>query len=449
LEGLFFADNDGSYALSQKTIQPGAYLILAGNSAANALVGFGEVLAINSFPTLTIEDEAKIKDAQGRIIFEVAYNKSFYQSDAKDDGGYSIELINPEATCFDASNWIASNSNIGGTPGTQNSVYDITPDTIAPLVSSISVESEQQLKVIFNESMDISSVDISAFSLSNGLQIANFQMLDIFATEILINLSTQINRGIVNTLTVTGVRDCEGNTISTTSLDFYLGDEPSFQELIITEIMANPSPSQGLPNVEYLELYNTTDRIISVAGLILSDGTSATTLNSFNLDPNQYLILTPNNDKAEMEAYGNVLGVNNWPSLNTNGDEVSLYLGGQEIHTVNYDLSWYRTTSKSSGGFSLELIDTNYPCVEQPNWNSTVASIGGTPGTINSVNASNPDLVGPSLIDAVALSTTQLKLTFNERLSKALIDVNNFTVSQNIIVESVNISASGKEVTIQ
>jgi hypothetical protein len=449
LEGLFFADNDGSYSLSQKTIQPGAYLILAGNSAANALVGYGQVLAINSFPTLTIEDEAKIKDAQGNIIFEVAYNKSFYQSDAKDDGGYSIELINPEAICFDNSNWIASNSNIGGTPGTQNSVYDITPDTSAPLVSSISVETEQQLKIIFNESMDAASLVTSAFSLSNGLQAANIQILEVFATEILINLSTQITRGIVNVLTVSGVRDCEGNIISTTSLNFYLGDEPGFQELIITEIMANPSPSQGLPNVEYLELYNTTNRIISLAGLILSDGTSATTLNSFNLNPNQYLILTPNNDKAKMEPFGNALGVNSWPSLNTNGDEVSLYLGGQEIHAVNYDLSWYRTTSKSSGGFSLEMIDINYPCVEQPNWNATIASVGGTPGATNSVNASNPDLVGPSLIDAVALSTTQLKLTFDEKLSKASIGVSNFTVSQNITVESVNISASGKEVTIQ
>jgi hypothetical protein len=448
LEGLFFADNDGSYALSQKTIQPDAYLILAGNSAANALVGYGQVLAINSFPTLTIEDEARIKDAQGNIIFEVAYNKSFYQSDAKDDGGYSIELINPEATCFDASNWMASNSSVGGTPGTQNSVYDITPDTSAPLVSSISVESEQQLKIVFNESMDATSLTPSAFSISNGLQVANIQILDVFATEMLINLSTQITRGIVNVLTVSGVKDCEGNSISTSSSDFYLGDEPGFQELIITEIMANPSPPQGLPNVEYLELYNTTNRIISLAGLILSDGTSATTLNSFNLNPNQYLILTPNNDKVQMEPYGDVLGVNSWPSLNTNGDEVSLYSGSQEIHTVNYDLSWYRTTSKSSGGFSLELIDINYPCVEQPNWNATTASVGGTPGAVNSVNASNPDLIGPSLIDAVALSTTQLKLTFDEKLSEASVEPNNFTLSQSVSVQAVNLSSNGKEVIV-
>ncbi|PIQ48913.1 MAG: hypothetical protein COW03_07525 [Cytophagales bacterium CG12_big_fil_rev_8_21_14_0_65_40_12] len=448
LEGLFFADNDGSYKLSQRTIAPDAYLILAGNSAANALVGYGEVLAINSFPTLTIEDEARIKDAQGNIVFEVAYDKSFYQSDAKDDGGYSIELINPEATCFDNSNWTASNSNVGGTPGTQNSVYDITPDTNAPLVSSISVESEQQLKLIFNESMDATSVVASAFSFSNGLQVANLQILDVFAKEILINLSTQITRGIVNTLTVAGVRDCEGNIISTTNLDFYMGDEPGFQELIITEIMANPSPSQGLPNVEYLELYNTSNRIISVSGLILSDGTSATTLSSYNIYPNQYLILAPNNDKVEMEAYGDVLGVNNWPSLNTNGDEVSLYSGSQEIHTVIYDLSWYRTTAKSAGGFSLELIDINYPCVGQPNWNASSASIGGTPGAFNSVNASNPDLIGPSLIDAVALNSTQLKLTFDEKLSRASVESNNFTINQGITVQSVNLSVDGKEVII-
>lgn len=443
LEGLFFADNESSHKLSKRTINPQAYLILGGNSANAALAGYGSVMAINSFPTLTIEDQAKLIDAQGNVIFEVSFDKSFYRSDAKDDGGYSIELINPEAICFDKSNWMASNSTIGGTPGIRNSVFDDTPDTTAPLVSSLILSSDQQLKIVFNESMDLSTMLASAFSTSNNLQVANIQVLDVFATEVLINLSSQITRGIVHTLAINGLKDCEGNQIANTSLDFYLGDKPGFQDLIITEIMANPSPSQGLPNAEYIELYNTTNRIISVAGILLSDGNSTTTLSSFNINPNQFLILTSAGDKSLLEPYGNVLGVISWPSLNTSGDNVSLFLESQEIHSVNYNQSWYRSTSKASGGYSLEMIDTNYPCVEQANWNATNAAIGGSPGAVNSVNGSNPDLNGPSIISAVVVDPRNLKIQFSEKVLVGSIVPANFSISGGIAIADVSLDEDG------
>lgn len=448
LENLFFGDNDGSYKLTNKNMLPETYLILAGNSAAIALAVYGDVLAVNSFPTLTIEDEVKLKDANGNVIFEVAYDRRFYQSDIKDDGGYSMELINPLATCFDNSNWVASISLNGGTPGVQNSVFDTTPDSTAPLVVSLTAESETQLKVTFNEAMNTAGILSSAFDLSNGLSISDIEILDDFGQEVLINLSSTFGRGTVHSITLSGLSDCEGNVISTITKNFSLGAIPSFQELIITEIMANPAPSQGLPVVEYLEVFNATTKIISLAGLSLSDGSSTTTLGSFNLNPFEYLILTASSDKAELEPYGNVLGVTNWPSLNTSGDKVSLKLGSQIIHSVDYSTAWYRSSTKANGGFSLELIDLSYACVEQPNWKASEASVGGTPGAQNSVNGVNPDLVGPELVEAVALNTNQIQLVFNEKLAVSSLLKNNISISDGVSVSSINVAPDFKSVTL-
>ncbi|MFT7269468.1 MAG: hypothetical protein ACI905_001686 [Roseivirga sp.] len=253
---------------------------------------------------------------------------------------------------------------------------------------------------------------------------------------------------MINTLSISALKDCEGNTMANIDLDFYLGAQPGYHDLIITEIMANPSPSQGLPTVEYLEVYNTTNKIISVAGILLSDGTSTTILSSFNVYPNQFLLLTSTGDKAQMDQYGDVLGVSSWPSLNTTGDRVSLYLDDQEVHTVNYSQSWYRSNNKASGGFSLEMIDRNYPCVEQPNWNATNASIGGTPGAVSSVNGNNPDLIGPSLLSAVVLSPTRLKVTFDEKMSASTVLANHFTISGGIDVGGVVSEADSKSIIL-
>ncbi|MGW8122552.1 Ig-like domain-containing protein [Roseivirga echinicomitans] len=448
LEDVFFGDNDGSYKLTKWNLLPKAYLILSGNSAATALATYGDVLAVNSFPTLTIEDEAKLKDANGNIIFEVAYDRSFYQSDTKDKGGYSMELINPLATCFDNSNWTASNSANGGTPGVQNSVYDTTPDTTAPLVVSLTAESETQLKITFNEAMNTASMLNSAFNLSDGLSITAIEILGTFGKEVRLNLTAPFERGKVYSITLSGLSDCEGNVISSVMRNFSLGAAPSFQELIFTEIMANPAPSQGLPVVEYLEVFNASSKIIALAGLTLSDGVSSTTLGNFNLNPSEYLILVANSDKGELAPYGNVLGVNSWPSLNTSGDNVSLKMGNQIIHSVDYSSAWYRSTVKASGGYSLELIDLSYACVEQANWKATEASVGGTPGARNSVDGVNPDLIGPELVKAVALNTNQIHLEFNEKLASSSLLKSNISISGGISVSNITVGTDLKSATL-
>ncbi len=446
--GLQLSDDNGTVTLGEFNLYPQAYLILTSNSGQSELASYGDVLGINSFPTFTIDDLVIIRDESNNLIFQVDYDRSYYQDDTRDDGGYSIEMINTQASCYDAANWTASLNVNGGTPGIQNSVYDVTPDTSAPSLVSLSIISQTQLRATFNESMDVSSLVAGNMSFTGSLVISSVDIEDTFGTSILINLSSAFSRGISYTLTLSGLADCSGNALGTTNQNFYLGDIPGFQEIIISEIMADPSPTQGLPEVEYLELYNNSSRILSIGGVNLADATGSTTLPEFSLQPGAYLILVPFGQSSSFTSFGDVLEVPNWRNLNSSGDNLVLSLSGSIVHEVFYTDDWYRSTQKSQGGYSLEMIDLNAPCVEELNWNASENSNGGTPGSQNSVNASNPDIVGPSLSGAIATSTTEIELTFDEKIETSGLTTGNFNISPLITVSSLSIGTTKRTVTL-
>jgi lamin tail-like protein/Big-like domain-containing protein/flagellar hook capping protein FlgD len=448
IEGIILSDDNGSVTLSAYDLYPDSYLILTSNNALSELEIYGNILGTNSFPTFTITDRVKLETSIQELIFEVSYDKSFYHDETKDDGGYSMEMINLEATCFDDANWTASSNISGGTPGTQNSVYDISSDIQAPSLLAVEVITNQQIKITFNESMDVSTIIKQNVFLSGGLIISDLEILDPFGLEVLINLSAPIDRGTEYSLNLIGLSDCSGNSLPTNNESFYLGASPSFHELIITEIMARPSPVQGLPEVEYLEIYNTSNKIISLGGISLSDLTGSTTLPEKSINPGSYIILAPFSVGSLMNTYGEVLPVPSWISLNSTGDNITMSLDENLIFEVFYTDEWYRSSQKSNGGFSLEIIDRNYPCYEELNWIASENSNGGTPGAVNSVDGSNPDIVGPSLSEAIAISDNQIQLTFDEKLYIDNIGLANFTIAPALNINSVTIETAKRSVIL-
>jgi hypothetical protein len=445
LDGLTLSDLTATTNLPNVTFGAGEYLVLTANSNTDEFTGIN-VAGVSGFPSLnTSGDSLAIADASDNLIFDVIYSQDFYRDEAKEDGGFSLEMINPEATCFDDANWTATNNTSGGTPGLQNSVFDNTPDTTAPELAEINVISDQQLSVTFNESMDVGSIAASDFTISGGVAVADIEVQDEFGTQVLINLTTAFERGVEFILTVADLNDCAGNAITEVSEVFFLGGIPTANEIIITEIMADPAPSQGLPEVEYIEILNVSGRILSLQGISLSDRTSSTLLPAANIAPGAYAILTTNSGAAQLT---DAIGVSGFPSLNTSGDDIMIGEGIGEIFSVSYTDDWYRDSNKASGGFSLEMIDTAFPCQEANNWIASTSNTGGTPGSVNSVADSNPDLVGPRLVQAVALTDQTVLLTYDERLEINSLTINSFSISNGINVTNFTVSSSKKAITL-
>lgn len=199
--------------------------------------------------------------------------------------------------------------------------------------------------------------------------------------------------------------------------------------------MANPSPSQGLPEVKYIELCNTSPYSFNLNGWFISDGKNAAVIKSdFLLDPDSIVIIGSSGAMSSLSKFGRTIAVTNFPTLRINEDLIMLYsVEHILIHAVQYNRSWYANEVKSVGGWSLEMIDTKNPCSGAVNWKASNNNKGGTPGSRNSIAATNADIVTPNLLYAYSPDETHIALIFDEPLdSSKATDHNNYTMSAGI-----------------
>ena len=187
-------------------------------------------------------------------------------------------------------------------------------------------------------------------------------------------------------------------------------------DIVIDEIMAHPSPPQGLPNAEWLELRNRTDHPINLQRWqLMKQGVSATITKDVSLLPDSVIILCSVSASAQLLAFGKCIGLSSFPSLGNEEDQLALVSAeGATIHAVSYNLHWYHNEVKKEGGWSIEMIDPGNPCGGMDNWRASENDSGGTPGRLNSVNAPNPDELPPKLIRGYASDSNQVMLIFNE-----------------------------------
>ncbi len=190
------------------------------------------------------------------------------------------------------------------------------------------------------------------------------------------------------------------------------------QSVLITEIFPDPAPIIGLPGSEFIELTNVSSTTIDLLNWKISDGSSTARISSsFLLKPDSSVIICPSSSIINWEPFGRTIGVSSCPSLNNDGDFLILYSpDGKLVHALSYSIEWYKNDVKALGGWTLEMIDKNNPCTGFDNWTASVDPFGGTPGKINSVNASNPDEEAPQLLRTWYVDSVSLIVLFNESL---------------------------------
>jgi hypothetical protein len=189
-------------------------------------------------------------------------------------------------------------------------------------------------------------------------------------------------------------------------------------EVVIDEIMADPTPQLSLPSNEWIELRNVSTSPVNLQNWRIGDATGQSgPLPNFVLQPDSFVIVCTGSAVAAMQSYGRVISVTSFPSLDNDGDQLFLKSNsGLTIHAVSYSLLWYQNAVKSDGGWTLEMIDTKNPCTGISNWKASTDTRGGSPGIKNSVDAVNNDQSGPSIKNAYALDNLNIIVVFNEPL---------------------------------
>ena len=413
-------------------IEPDSFLIVVHSSDVEVFNQYGAVIGLPGF-SLNNEGEIILRNKQGSFIHALSYTNEWYQDETKEDGGWSLEQINPLDPCIGQQNWKASINENGGTPGIQNSV-------IEPLVSSLEIISVQaisdhSLEIRFSHFMDSMSLsNTSAYEVNQGIGFPeNILIQELYFNVVILEFANNFQENHSYLLTIVDtLHNCVGANIDMYSgYNFIIPLPGQPFDIVINEIMADPDPPLGLPEYEYIELFNTTSSYLRMNNWKLTIGTSEKPLPDIILEPEEYIIITDDEVVALFGMFGRSFG---FSGLGLTNSGTSVQLTNEDnilISSVNYRDNWYLDTEKEDGGWSLEQIDPTNPCPGKENWKVSEDLRGGSPGIINSVDAINQ--VAPGLQKVIPLNSNTIELFFNQLMdNSSLMNSANYEINLGI-----------------
>jgi hypothetical protein len=389
LSGWKIGDASADGTISSAWLLPGEYKVLTAN-ANDSLFTMTDAMGVTSFPSLNnTGDDVVLKDSFGNILDKLTYTDDWYQDDVKKSGGYTLELINPNDPCSDASNWIASVANEGGTPGLQNSVFDISPDVTEPQATLWLALSPNYLEVHFSEGMDSTSLANAIFNFSPALTIQNRFIQGSYPNKLILQFNEMLVPSIVYNVNLNGIGDCWLN-YSNVNGQFALPDIPSKGDVVINEILQNPLNG----GQDWIELYNYSDKIFNLKDWQFANFDNDTIDNyktiqvNYFLFPKDYVVIGKDSSFVKANYPAAVSGkflYAELPSYNNDSGSVYLIYNSEIIDKVSYQDEWHFDLLDNTDGVSLERIDPRGESSSSFNWHSAAEDIGfATPGAVNS-----------------------------------------------------------------
>ena len=219
--------------LAKRTFPSQSYLLITSTSNySNHFSALPNAIGIAGFGALTNTGESvSLRDQFGNVVDSLSYNLSWYGDVEKQNGGFALELINPDLPCSEGNNWAASSNESGGTPGLQNAVFSLAPDLTAPNISNLEVISSTEIKLQFSEPINFDEATSTDFLLSENT-ISEVSILSIASLKL--TLSSPLFSNATYELTITNLTDCSGNMLSPSQTTFYYDVEsPSFVDLVV------------------------------------------------------------------------------------------------------------------------------------------------------------------------------------------------------------------------
>ncbi|MCF0191071.1 MAG: lamin tail domain-containing protein [Marinilabiliaceae bacterium] len=187
-------------------------------------------------------------------------------------------------------------------------------------------------------------------------------------------------------------------------------------DVVINEIMYRPSGTFGLPDIEWIELYNNTDEVISLNNWTWC---SKAKLSNCTILPHGFLVLCSTKNLLVMKNWSEsaVSNTSSWVELKDTGKELILEdQYGRVIDYVFYAQENYKDSYKVDGGWSLERKDPLNMTIDEKNWDFSENPAGGTPGGINTMYSDYPDLQQPFSLFVSSADTNgeYIRITFSE-----------------------------------
>ena len=194
--------------------------------------------------------------------------------------------------------------------------------------------------------------------------------------------------------------------------------EPGRYEIIISEIMAKPTPEIGLPAVEYIELHSRLPHPVTLQNWRLTLGNTNKNLPDITLDSCGYAVLIASKFIEDFTPYCDHIYTLSSLAVTDGGQALTLYdQNGEVIHYVSFKSTWHSEKIKQEGGWSLEMIDENRPCAGRWNWDSSTDPSGGTPGRPNSIRNTLNDNTLFAITGVTLRDTFTLRVHFSKTVA--------------------------------
>ena len=287
---------------------------------------------------------------------------------------------------------------------------------------------QQETEVLLKFSNDIATASVS--SVPDGTIETTLIQKDFVFVALKQNLCGAYK------INVSGITDLNGESVSDTSFRFEFFTKPTTNQVVFSEIMADPSPVGGLPEYEYVEIYNRSNCAIQCSDLQLVVAEKSYSMPAKILNPQEHLCLVSEKAKLLFSDTSHCAFLQSFPSITNSGQTIALEYNTQTISSVTFSEQWYQDNFKADGGWALEKIDLENVSETIENWRVAQNRVGGTPGFSNSVACKNGDEISPRIESLQVIDDKTVSIRFSEN-----IDCNSFvqncSFSNDIQIDSI------------
>jgi Lamin Tail Domain len=403
LKGFKIINGTKKDVFSDKIIKPNAYLIVYNGKKGNGFGRFGDTLALESLATLSdLADDFYLESSDGTVIDAVAYDKLDYRSNAKSQGGYSLERVNLKNPCnFD--DWRGSDDAKGGTPGKPNSVAKDYIDA-PPQILYYYFNSKKTLEIEFDKALNRNVNNSIFYFQKDSVSIENLEFTTKFQlyNRLKITFKKELTDSILYRFIVKNtLKNCNLSLNMTQNDTLLLQNAKTIDNkdtILINEVLVNPQTGGS----RYLEIFNKSKKVIDVKDFSVSADSvlkKLTGADGYLLFPNTFLVLADN--PLDVQTRYNVSHLRRQflkyklPAWNEKEGKIYLAFNSKILDSLKYTKSFFNPLLPNSyDGVSLERINPNKPTNDKSNWQSAAATVGyGTPAYRNSQYLEDPPSV--------------------------------------------------------
>jgi hypothetical protein len=372
----------------------GSYVLLVHPAAVPEMEQYGTVLPVLGAQAAisNARQYLNLQSDEGVVISWIDFTADWYADNMKDDGGWSLEMIDSEQRCSGAFNWKASTDPSGGTPARQNSVSATLTDMQPPQIQRISVPDDHTIILYVSKSLgNISPV----CAIEPAVAVSDIQLSGTHFDQILVSLQSSLQNGQWYDITITGdMADCSGYAVPAARFRLAMPQPADSLDVIINEILFQPLPG----SFQFIELYNRSKKVVQTNDLQIALRNTSGTLSTpvalsnepFLLLPGQYIVLSQNTEDVirqfNADSPESFLRMSNMPTLTKESGQIVLL--NRSLHIVDevhYNIKEHTDLLTEPAGVSLERLNPDRNSLDATNWHTAAQTAGfATPGKQNS-----------------------------------------------------------------